>query len=189
MVAPARTQLREAGFTLVEMVAVMALALSIGAIAAPRINAFLRLQQATTAARMVERELQTARLKAVSASRALRVRFNCPAAEQMRILELTGVAATDDATNRCSPTAFPSPGPVDSLRATPSLDSPVAYLPKGTTVAGASLHYEFSPQGVAHTVSPTGTVSPVNGDVVLTVTRQGVSRTVSINDLGRVRIN
>lgn len=185
----ARLRWNDAGFTLVEMVAVMALALSIGAITVPRINAFLRLQRATTAARMVEREMQTARLQAVSASRAMRVRFNCPAVGQMRILELTGVAATDDAANRCSPTAFPSPGPVDALRATPSLDSPVEYLPPGTAVTGVALQYEFSPQGVAYMVSASGVVSPVSGDVALTVTRDGVSRTVTINDLGRVRLN
>lgn len=179
----------QAGFTLIELVAVMALALALGGIAVPSINAFLRQQRAATGARMIEQTLQTARLKSVSASRALRVRLNCPAVGQLRILELTGVAATDNASNRCDTTAFPTPGPSDTLRSTPSLDSGAIILPKGTTVAGAALEFEFSPQGTAYAVGSTGTVSPIAGDATLTVTRDGVARTVTLNGLGRIRLN
>ena len=56
------------------------------------------------AARLVEREMQDARLKAVSSNRAIRVRLNCPAAGYIRSVEVLGTAA-DDATNRCSTTA------------------------------------------------------------------------------------
>jgi Tfp pilus assembly protein FimT len=179
----------ESGFTLVELVAVMAAALAMSAITVPRINAYLRVQRATTAARLVERELQTARLKAVTVSRSLRVRFNCPGVGQLRILELTGVTATDTAANRCDPVTFPSPGPSDGLRSTPSFDSPVVTLPSGASVTGTTLQFEFSPSGATYAVASNGTVSSLDVDATLTVTRDGYSRTVTINELGRVRLN
>src|ERR1044072_7940158 len=110
----------------------MASFLTLASVAVPRINGMLQSQRAGNAARQVERELQSARLKAVSTSHPMRVKFNCPATGQFRLLEVTGVASTDAATNRCSATAFPFPGPADALRSTPSLDSPVQSLATGT---------------------------------------------------------
>jgi Tfp pilus assembly protein FimT len=179
----------EAGFTLVELVFVMLGIVTLASISIPSFNNLIRAQKATEAARMVERELQSARLKAVSASRALRVRFNCPAAGQFRTLEVTGVASVDNATNRCSPTAFPSPGPNDSLRSTPSLDGPVKYLPTSTSLTASALNFEFSPKGAVFTVDSSGVASMVAGDLVITVTRSGWSRTVTLNELGRIRFN
>lgn len=168
---------------------VMATIVTLSALTLPRINGFLQIQRAKMAARVVENQLQTARLRAVSASRAMRVRFNCPSAGTLRILELTGVAATDDASNRCDPSAFPSPGPNDALRATPSLDSPVIRLPTGSTLATPAPAYEFTPHGTVYSVGASGTVTAVTADVVLTVTRSGFSSTVRINGMGRVRLD
>jgi Tfp pilus assembly protein FimT len=179
----------QAGFSLVELMFVMLGIVAIAGMTIPKFNTFIQSQRARDAARLVERELQTARLKSVSASRALRVRFNCPAAGQFRLLEVTGIASVDNAGNRCDPTAFPSPGPIDSLRATPSLDSPVHYLPPSTTVTGPALNFEFSPKGSVYSVNGAGVTTAVAGDVVLTVTRTGYSKTVTINALGRVRLN
>ena len=184
-----RTKRGESGFTLLELIIVVAAATTLAAIALPRFNSFLQSQRARNAARLVERELQTARLKAVATSRSLRVRFNCPAAGQMRILEVTGVAATDNSTSRCNPATYPSPGPQDTLKSTPSLDSPVIYLPTGTTVTGPAVNYEFNPEGNVYSVSATNVVSALTGDVTLTVTRAGFSNTVTMNALGRVRLN
>jgi prepilin-type N-terminal cleavage/methylation domain-containing protein len=180
---------KQAGFTLVELLFVMAVFLAVGTMALPHVNGFLQMQRAANAGRQVERELQSARLKAVTTSRTMRVKFNCPVAGQFRMLEVTGVAATDNAANRCDPVAFPSPGPNDALRATPSFDSPVRYLPAGTTVTGTFTDFEFSPQGSAYTIDTAGVGAAVVGDVVLTVSRAGFSKTVTINALGRVRIN
>jgi Tfp pilus assembly protein FimT len=168
---------------------VMAFAITMCALTLPQVNNFLQSQRARNAASVVERSMQTARLKAVSASRSLRVRIGCPAAGQIRILEVTGMSTTDDASNRCNTTAYPSPGPRDSLQATPSMDSPVIYLPDGTTVTGSALNLEFDPRGAVYSVSSTGTTAALTGDVVLTVTRAGYSQTVTINALGRVRLN
>jgi Tfp pilus assembly protein FimT len=179
----------ESGFTLVELLCMFAIALTLSAITVPAVGTFTKMRQAANAARLVERELQTARLKAVTISRSMRVRFDCPGAGQMRLLELTGVATTDSATNRCDPTAFPSPGPNDSLRATPAHDSPVVELPAGTTVTGGVAQFEFNPSGAVYAVASNGTVSMIDTDVTLTVTRTGFSKTITVNGLGRVRLN
>ena len=180
---------RQAGFSMIELLTVMATAVTLIAVAVPAISGFLRSQRALTAARLVERQLQAARLKAVSSSHSLRVRFNCPVAGQVRTLEFTGVSSTDNASNRCDPVVYPSPGPKDTQRSTPSLDSPVVYLPSGSTVTGTSLFLEFTPKGTVYTVGSGGVVTALNGDLTLTVTRAGFSKTVTINALGRVRLN
>jgi Tfp pilus assembly protein FimT len=167
----------------------MVMALVISAVTVPATAAFLQRQRARNAARLVERELQTARLKAVTISRSVRVRFACPAAGQMRLLELTGVATTDNAANRCDPAVYPSPGPADLLRSTPQYDSPVIMLPTGTTVTGSALQLEFNPRGTVYTVASGGVVSDLDGDLVLTVTRENIAMTITINGLGRVRLN
>lgn len=184
-----RPTIGDGGFTLIELLIVSMMALVVSAIAAPSFSAFRESQRARDAARRVERELQTARLKAVTSSRALRVRFDCPVAGQFRVLELTGIAATDNAANRCDPTAFPFPGPNDSLRATPSLDSPVIHLTDGTTVSGAIRQFEFDPRGQVFSVSTSGVVTALAGDAVLTITRHGWTNTVTVNGLGRIRLN
>ena len=180
---------RQDGFTLTELVAVMALASAVLAVTVPQMRSFLKIQRAKNSARMLEREMQSARLKAVSATRSMRVRFNCPATGQFRLLEVTGIPTTDNATNRCSATAYPSPGPNDSLRSTPSMDSPVMTLPTGTTLSSTVTNFEFSPQGAVSSVSSGGVVTPLASDTTITVTKEGFSRTITVNELGRVRLN
>lgn len=180
---------RQSGFTLVELVLVLAGIVTLSAFVIPSFSNVVAAMKARDAGRTVERQLQTARMKAVTHSRSLRVRFNCPAIGQLRMLEVTGVAATDSASNRCSPTSFPSPGPNDALRSTPSLDSPVIYLADGTTVTGTALNLEFGPKGSVHAVSSTGVVTAITAPLVLTITHKGRSNTVTINGLGRVRFN
>ena len=61
------------------------------------------------AARLVEREMQDARLKAVTVNRPLRVRLNCPSSGYIRTVEVLGTTA-DSASNRCLVSAYPFPG-------------------------------------------------------------------------------
>ena len=72
----------------------------------------------------------------------MRVRFNCPSTGKFRILEVTGVATTDNATNRCDATAYPSPGPNDTLRSTPSF-VPSPFGPASTIVASPGFNLYF----------------------------------------------
>jgi prepilin-type N-terminal cleavage/methylation domain-containing protein len=193
-----RTKVGQDGFTFIEVLVVMAAIVTIVAVLVPNSSNLLKSMKARNAARVVERQLQTARLKAVTNSRAMRVRFDCPQTGQVRILEVTGVAATDAAGNRCSETAFPYPGPSDSLRSTPSMDSPVVYLPAGTTVActgcppgtTAPIALEFGPRGTVHGVNVnTDETASFTGDLIITVLQGGYSNEVRVNELGRVRFN
>ena len=106
------------GFSLLDLLLVISLVSIISGIAVPVATDAadgLRLSMAT---REVERQLQSARLRAVSANRPLLVRMNCPGIGQLRVVEVTGVATTDGDANRCDENSFPYPGPNDSDRAT-----------------------------------------------------------------------
>jgi hypothetical protein len=144
-------------------------------------------QRARTAARAVERELQSARLKAVTASKRMRVKLNCPVAGQLRVGGSNGVAATDNAANRCDEVAFPFPGPRDALRSTPSLDAPLVRLPLGTTVTSTVTTFEFGPRGDAGQVGSTGIASLLGKRDNDNLTRAGWSSAIRINPIGKIR--
>src|SRR5687767_8048917 len=78
------------GFTLPELLLVVASIAIVSAMALPAITNMLPNMRVGMSARAVERTLQMARLKAVSSNRAIRVRFNCPAAGQFRMVEVIG---------------------------------------------------------------------------------------------------
>jgi hypothetical protein len=177
---------------------VTAMVVTIAAVLVPNSSYLLNTMKARNAARVVERQLQSARNQAVMNSRAMRVRFDCPASGQLRLLEVTGVTATDSARNRCDPAAYPYPGPNDALRSTPSMDSPVVYLPAGTTVtcggcpAGASspITLEFGPRGtiLAIDASTGAAVSPTRG-MTIRVALGGQTNEVTVDDLGKAKFN
>jgi Tfp pilus assembly protein FimT len=142
----------------------------------------MRLSSAT---RDVERELQTARLKAVSKNRAMVLRMSCPAVGQYRIVELTGVAATDTDPSRCSESLFPYPGPADTNPATPAFDGPIRYVHPTVSVAGPDLL--FRPNGTA-ALFANGVQTPVGSGAAVTITRSGTTKSVQINGLGKIQI-
>ena len=182
-------QSRESGFTLIEVVIIAVITIAIGALALPKFNGLMQSQRARTAARAVERELQSARLKAVTSSRRMRVKLNCPAAGQLRVVEVTGVSTTDNATNRCDEVAFPYPGPRDMLRATPSLDAPLVRLPLGTTITSVVSTFEFGSRGDAAQVDASGVVASLASEATITVTRAGWSSAIRINGIGKIKID
>ena len=182
-------QTGEAGFTLIEVLITTVVIIAIGALLVPQFSNLMQSQRARTAARAVERELQSARLKAVTSSRRMRVKLNCPVAGQLRVVEVTGVAATDNATNRCDETAFPFPGPRDALRSTPSLDAPLVRLPLGTTITSPVTTFEFGSRGDAAQVGSTGVVASLASETTVTVTRAGWTSEIRINPIGKIRID
>ena len=185
---PGESNKTESGFTLIEVVITCAVTIAIAALAIPRFNSLMALQRARTAAQTVARELQSARLKAVTSSRRMRVKLNCPVAGQLRAIEVTGVSATDNAANRCDESAFPFPGPNDMVRSTPELDSPLTRLPLSTTVASTVLTFEFGPRGDVSSVSTGGVVTPLTAEVTVTVTRAGFSSAIRVNEIGRIKV-
>jgi hypothetical protein len=149
------------------------------------------------ALRDVERELQTARLKAVTSNRPIRVRFNCPVAGQYRMVELIGTPSApvtaDTATNRCQDTVYPfPPGDLNPLTR-PNHDGPLRRLPD-TVAFGSAVTLEFWADGSVHKDAGTGTpwpVIPTTGQTTetsITLTRGTDVRRIDINGLGKVTL-
>jgi prepilin-type N-terminal cleavage/methylation domain-containing protein len=192
------------GFSLVELLIVVALFTIVGAIAVPAITNMLAGMRVGAAARDVERELQTARQRAVAANRPMRVRFNCPASGQYRIVELIGttdVPAADDADSkaatRCSETAYPYPDAYTGFFDIPNNDGPLQRLNPRVTFA-ATQTIEFWPDGTAHTNQGTNPwkVIPPDASVTFTVKLSSGSsaavaasaKTIRVNGSGRIQL-
>src|SRR4249920_2857737 len=111
------------GFSVIELMMVVLMIGPLAAIAMPVMKDMTASIKLNEAARMVEREMADARLKAVSSNRVIRVRLNCPAAGYIRSVEVLGTAA-DTAGNRCSTTAYPFPPPDDDIMTRPNFDGP-----------------------------------------------------------------
>jgi prepilin-type N-terminal cleavage/methylation domain-containing protein len=174
----------DGGFTLTEVMLTVAVLGTVMAMALPVMTDLTATIKLNEAARTVEREFQSARLKAVSTNSVLRVRMNCPAAGYLRTVEVLGTTA-DTATNRCLQSAYPYP-PADTEQTTlPNNDGPLRVLPNSATVGNVVL--QFSPDGtVMEVVSdvPQTIATPVT----VTVTRQSKSRSMTVNGIGKIQL-
>lgn len=119
----------EAGFSLIEVLVVGGLVAVLSAATAPSIMAAMRQYALNQATESVAAAIRSARYAAVSKNRTMRLRFNCPASGQMRMVEVVGNAAIDGAADRCSPTAYPYTDPNPAVL--PNNDGPVVLLPSG----------------------------------------------------------
>ena len=172
------------GFSVIELMMVVLMIGTLAAIAMPVMKDMTASIKLNEAARMVEREMADARLKAVSSNRVIRVRLNCPAAGYIRSVEVLGTAA-DDASNRCSTTAYPFPPPDDDIMTRPNFDGPVRVLSSPATVTSEVL--QFSPDGTAVNVI-SGVPTTITTPVTVTISRSGKSRTVTVNNVGKVQL-
>jgi prepilin-type N-terminal cleavage/methylation domain-containing protein len=171
------------GFSITELMLTVAVAATVAGITVPLmgdVSASIKLNEAT---RMVERELQDARIKAVSGNTPVRMNTNCPAAGYLRIVEVLGTAA-DTAANRCLNTAYPFPADND-LMTRPNNDGPVRTLTTDAAVGTVSI--QFAPDGTATQVIA-GIPQAIAAPLTITVTRKGKSRTVTVNGLGKVQL-
>ena len=189
-----------AGFSIIDVVAVMAVIATVSAMAIPQTISALDVMRLGMSVRDVERELQFARLKSVSTNRPMRVRFNCPSAGKIRAVEVIGTPATPDAKDantwdRCNETTFPySPTGADQSRLTrPNNDGPVRTVYSGTAFSGTGNQtLEFWPDGTVHTACQT--VAPAVCDtsasqittVTLTLTRKSKTKNITVNGLGKI---
>lgn len=176
---------------MIDMVVVMALIATLSSIAIPAIRNVGDAIALGEAQRMVQSELQQARLKAVSSNRVMRVRFNCPAAGQFRMLELIGTpklpAPEDTAANRCSETVYPFPAVDINPVTVPNQDGPTRRVHDSVSF-GAVQTIEFRPAGTAHSVNADGTSGPpLAGGVAITVQKGTAVKTVTVNALGKVQ--
>jgi prepilin-type N-terminal cleavage/methylation domain-containing protein len=186
-----RTLRAAAGFSAPEILVVLSLIGIVSAIAVPSLTNAIDSMKLGQAVREVERELQTAKSRAVGKGRPIRVRFNCPAAGQYRVVELIGTpaapAAADLAADRCSELTYPYPAADNNPVTRPNLDGPVRRLESSVTFT-AMPTIEFWSDGTAHYDAGTGNpwpLIPVAG-INVSVTRKGVTSTITVNGLGKV---
>lgn len=171
------------GFSLIELVLVIAIAATLAGISIPIFTEMSDAAKLSDAAHGVERELQTARLRAVSTNTTIRVRTNCPSTGYYRTVEVLGTAA-DTTTTRCDPSTYRYPASDTDLATTPNFDGPVRQLLNDATVTTASL--EFRPDGTAWNATTGTAVSLATSSMTLTVTREGKTKTITVNGLGKV---
>jgi Tfp pilus assembly protein FimT len=178
----ARTQ-HEAGFSLVELLVIAGLVAVMAGIAIPEITAGMRRFAVTSASQQVASAIRTARFQAVSQNRTMRVRFNCPAAGQYRIVEVVNGAA-DTAGNRCDTAAYPYP-PDQDPATVPNLDSSVMELGRGVQVTSVTdLQIDTAGRVSPLTGCPACAVGTAPSAIV--VANSYASRTITVSGSGQV---
>lgn len=172
------------GFTVVEMLLVVTMIAVLAVVGLPVMKDLSASIKLSEASRLVEREMQDARLKAVNSNRVIRVRMNCPTTGYIRSVEVLGTAA-DTATNRCMTSAYPFPPADNDIGTRPNFDGPVRVLPLGAAVSNQIL--QFSPDGTAAEVI-SGVVTAIATPVTVTISRDGKSKTVTVNNAGKIQL-
>ena len=122
---------RIAGFTLIEVMMVVAVGGILSAVSVPALSGAMRRYEMNTASRMISAEIRAARFTAVAKNRTMRVRFNCPGPGQFRVIEVVGNAGIANAADRCSETAYPYPDPDPAVA--PNADGPIMWMNQGAT--------------------------------------------------------
>ena len=193
MARPSGSARSDAGFTLIDMICVAAVFILLAGISVPAFQNVTEGFKLGQSAREVERELQSARLKAVTSNRPLRIRFNCPAAGQYRTVELIGTAsaptAEDGAANRCQEGTYPSPAADRNPLTRPNHDGPMRRLPTGITFSAANT-LEFWPDGTVHQEAgatlPWPVVAPAGTSI--TLAKGSVTKRIDVNGVGKITL-
>jgi prepilin-type N-terminal cleavage/methylation domain-containing protein len=182
----------DAGFSLIDMLVVVTLIGIVSGIAVPTLINSINAMRLGQSARDVERELQTAKQRAVGKGRPMRVRFNCPAPSEYRMVELIGSpsapAAGDDAADRCNATVYPFPADNNPITR-PNLDGPVKRIDQQVAFV-ATQTIEFWPDGTAHHNTGVGNPWPMipTAGISITLTRLGRTSTITVNGLGKIQL-
>jgi prepilin-type N-terminal cleavage/methylation domain-containing protein len=182
-----------AGFSLIDMMVAISVMAILVAAAVPQLVNVAESVKLGQAQRDINQELNQARLRAVSANRPIRIRFNCPAVGQYRITELIGSPsvpdANDTANDRCSETKWRYPANDNDPATRPNHDGPTRYLPNGVTFGTAPM-LEFWPNGTVHKQAAgenPWSVVDVAGTAVTVVKGTSV-KTITVNGLGKIQL-
>lgn len=184
---------RQSGFSLIEVLIVVALVGIMSVVGLPLLGQMRGTIELGEAARGVERELQSARLTAVSANQPMRVQFNCPTAGQYRVVELIGTPsapnAADGTVGRCATSTYPFPAPDNNPITRPNNDGALKTLPDQVTFTTVTT-IEFWPDGSAHT--NTGGTNPwppiAAPGTTLILTRGTKTKSILVNGVGKIQL-
>lgn len=182
------------GFTIIEILVTVAIIGILSGVGIPLMTNAAEAIKLGESTREVERELQLARLTAVSSNQPMRVRFDCPAAGNYRITELVGTpsvpAAADVAANRCALASYPYPGDADKNPLTrPNKDGMLRSLDPKVTFSQVTT-IEFWPDGSAHTnTGGTNPWPPIAGAGYSVILQKGtVTKSILVTGVGKIQI-
>ena len=181
-----------AGWSLVDLMITVAVFAVVAAGAVPVFTNMTEGLKLSQGLREVEREMQTARLKAVTANRPIRVRFNCPVNGEYRMVELIGTPATpvaaDLSADRCKESSYATGGDGNPLTR-PNHDGPPKLLPKDVAF-GTVATLEFWPDGTVHKDTGAGTPwLPLSGTgTAITLTKGSQVKSITVNGLGKITL-
>jgi prepilin-type N-terminal cleavage/methylation domain-containing protein len=174
-----------AGYTLVEVMMVTAVMAIIAGVAVPPIAAGMRRYALNNAAQQVASAIRSARYTAVAKNTDVRVRFNCPADNQYRVVEVTGVTAIDTNADRCSTASYPYPDA--DLTALPNVDGPVLVLPSGTELGDVdNLHIDT--EGRVSPLTGCPTCATTTGTVAIALENGVESQTITVGLNGQIQV-
>jgi prepilin-type N-terminal cleavage/methylation domain-containing protein len=153
------------GFTMIELLVVMALITILSAVAIPTLMGSTARNSVWTASEQIGSQIRQARLKAISRNRSFRVRFDCPEVGQYRVLVVTGDPTIDNAADRCSNTV--------------QFDSGVYTMPQRVAYTDPPPLLEVNPRGIF--------TSTLGIPTTITVTYDGVSsRSLNMSATGQL---
>jgi type II secretory pathway pseudopilin PulG len=172
------------GFTLIDTLVAVGLIGILAVMTVPTVTSAMRMNAITSAGQIVAATIRSARYTAISTSRTVRVRFDCPSAGAFRVVETIGTAA-DSAANRCNNAAYPFPDA--NAQTLPDVDGPALHLPGGTTFATAQ-DLEIDSNGRVTRLIGCPACAAASGAATASVTDGGLTRTVTVTPNGRISI-
>ena len=156
----------ERGYSMIELLITLGL---IGVVSAISVPVFMESNARSalwSGSEQIGASVRSARLKAISQNTVYRVTFNCPAANELRTLIVTGDAAVDDDPGRCSQT-------IDG-------DSGIIQLPVGVAYDVAdTTSLQVTGRGIF--TAPGGGIP-----LTITVTHGAATRTLTVSGTGQI---